>query len=186
MKILVTGSSGHLGEGLMRTVAATPHHAVRLDLIASPFTSVRGSITDRDVVRDCLRGVDAVIHAATLHTPHVATHSRQQFVDVNVSGTLILLEEAVATGVTAFVFTTTTSAFSAALTPPPGASAAWITEDVRPVPQNIYGVTKTPAEDPCELVHRRDGVSCVVLRTARFFPELDDGRAVRDPTRTAT
>ena len=53
-----------------------------------------------------------------------------------------------------FVFTSTTSAFGRALTPPPGAPAAWITEDVAPVPRNIYGVTKTAAEDLCELVHR--------------------------------
>ena len=46
-----------------------------------------------------------------------------------------------------FVFTSTTSAFGRALTPPPGAPAAWITEDVAPVPRNIYGVTKIAAED---------------------------------------
>lgn len=35
--------------------------------------------------------LDAILHLATLHKPHVATHSRQDFVDVNVNGTLILL-----------------------------------------------------------------------------------------------
>ena len=44
------------------------------------------------------RGVDAVLHAATLHKPHVATHSRQDFVDTNITGTLNLLEEAAAAG----------------------------------------------------------------------------------------
>jgi UDP-glucose 4-epimerase len=179
MRVLVTGSSGHLGEGLMRTLAATAHHAVGLDVVASPFTSVRGSITDRELVRDCLRGVCAVLHAATLHKPHIATHSQQAFVDVNILGTLILLEEAVAAGVAAFVFTSTTSAFGAALIPPPGAPAAWITEDVRPVPRHVYGVTKTAAEDLCELFHRRDALPCIVLRTSRFFPEEDDDPDVR-------
>ena len=65
-------------------------------------------------------GVRAVYHAATLHKPHVATHSRQDFVDTNITGTLNLLEEAVAAGVEAFVFTSTTSVFGDALTPPPG------------------------------------------------------------------
>ena len=69
------------------------------------------------------------------------------FVDTNVTGTLNLLEEAVAAGVGRFVFTSTTSAFGRALTPPPGAPAAWVTEDVAPVPRNIYGVTKIAAED---------------------------------------
>ena len=60
-----------------------------------------------------MAGVDAVVHTATLHKPHVATHTRQDFVDTNITGTLNLLEEAVAAGVSSFVFTSTTSAFGA-------------------------------------------------------------------------
>jgi UDP-glucose 4-epimerase len=179
MKVLVTGSSGHLGEALVRTLQNTPHQVVGLDKAESPYTICVGSITDREFVRRCVRGADAVIHAATLHKPHVATHARQDFIDTNITGTLNLLEEAVAAGVGAFVFTSTTSAFGLALTPPPGAPAAWVTEDVRPVPKNIYGVTKTAAEDLCELFHRLHGLACLVLRTSRFFPEVDDDPTVR-------
>jgi UDP-glucose 4-epimerase len=92
MKVLVTGSSGHLGEALVRTLQDAAHHVVGLDTVASPFTSTVGSITDSDTVRQCVRGVDAVLHAATLHKPHVATHARQDFVDTNITGTLTLLE----------------------------------------------------------------------------------------------
>jgi UDP-glucose 4-epimerase len=179
MKVLVTGSSGHLGEALVRTLRDTAHQVVGLDTVASPFTSNVGSITDRDVVRLCMQGVDAVIHTATLHKPHVATHARQDFVDTNITGTLNLLEEAASAGVAAFVLTSTTSAFGRALTPPPGAPATWVTEDVRPVPKNIYGVTKTAAEDLGELFHRLHGVACLILRTSRFFSEEDDDPAVR-------
>jgi nucleoside-diphosphate-sugar epimerase len=77
------------------------------------------------------------------------------------------------------VFTSTTSAFGHALRPPPDRPAAWVTEELRPVPRNIYGVTKTAAEDLCELVHRQHGLPCVVLRTSRFFPEEDDDAAIR-------
>ena len=104
-------------------------------MLESPYTSAVGSIVDRELVRRSVRGVDAVLHAATLHKPHVGSHSRQDFVDTNITGTLNLLEEAVSAGVGSFVFTSTTSAFGRALTPPPGAPAAWITEDVAPVPQ---------------------------------------------------
>jgi UDP-glucose 4-epimerase len=48
-----------------------------------------------------------------------------------------------------------------------------------PVPKNIYGVTKTAAEDLCELHHRVHGLACVVLRTSRFFPEEDDNARIR-------
>ncbi len=179
MKVLVTGSSGHLGEALVRTLQSTLYEVVGLDRIASPYTSCVGSVTDREFVRQCVRGADAILHTATLHKPHIATHSRQDFIDTNVTGTLNLLEEAVGAGVWAFVFTSTTSAFGAALTPSPGAAAVWVTEDVRPVPKNIYGVTKTVAEDLCEMFHRNHKLACLILRTSRFFPEEDDDPAIR-------
>jgi nucleoside-diphosphate-sugar epimerase len=181
MKILLTGSAGHLGEAFARTVQAgtSGHEVLGLDALPSSCTQAVGSIVERDLVRDCMQGVDAVVHTATLHKPHVATHSRQQFVDTNVTGTLVLLEEAVEAGVGCFVFTSTTSVFGRALTPPAGAPAAWITEDVRPVPKNIYGATKHAAEELCELVHRDHGLPCLILRTSRFFPEEDDREEIR-------
>jgi nucleoside-diphosphate-sugar epimerase len=124
--------------------------------------------------------VQAVFHAATLHKPHVATHRRQDFVDTNITGTLNLLEEAVIAGVEAFVFTSTTSVFGDALVPSAGAPAAWVTEEVTPVPKNIYGVTKAAAEDLCRLFHKKHGLACIVLRTSRFFPEEDDNKLVRE------
>ncbi len=180
MKTVITGSAGHLGEALVRTLRAAGGEVLGLDIKPSPTTDAVGSIVDRGFVKACLAGAGAVVHTATLHKPHVATHSRQAFVDTNVTGTLNLLEEAVASGVGRFVFTSTTSAFGAALTPAASEPAAWITEDVTPVPRNIYGVTKTAAESLCELFHRRDGLSCLILRTSRFFPEEDDSAAVRD------
>jgi UDP-glucose 4-epimerase len=178
-KTLVTGSAGHLGEALMRSLRAEGREVVGVDLLESPFTDVVGSIADRELVRRSLDGVSAVLHAATLHKPHVDSHSRQQFVDTNVTGTLNLLEEAVARDVESLVFTSTTSAFGRALVPPPGAPAAWVTEDVVPVPRNIYGVTKTAAEDLCRLVHQDHRLPCLILRTSRFFPEEDDRDEVR-------
>jgi len=180
MRILVTGSAGHLGEALMRTLRESEHDAVGVDVLASPYTDRQGSIVDRDFVRGAMHGVDAVLHAATLHKPHVETHRRQDFIDVNLTGTLNLLEAAAEAKVRAFVFTSTTSAFGRALTPPPGAPAAWLTEEVVPVPKNIYGVTKVAAENLCELAHRDTGMPCLVLRTSRFFPEEDDQPSVRD------
>lgn len=158
----------------MRLLRGTSHEAVGFDVVPGAFTTELGTLVERDTVARALDGCDAVLHAATLHKPHVATHSAQDFVDTNVTGTLNLLEEAVARGGLPFVFTSTTSTFGRALVPPPGEPAAWITEAVRPVPKNIYGVTKTAAEELCELFHLRHDLPCLVLKTARFFPETDD------------
>jgi UDP-glucose 4-epimerase len=180
MKVLVTGSAGHLGEALVRNLLDLQYEVVGLDILASPFTTHAGSIADRSFVQRCMRGVQTVFHAATLHKPHVATHRRQDFVDTNITGTLNLLEEAVAANVESLVYTSTTSVFGDALVPPQEAPAAWITEDVAPVPKNIYGVTKAAAEDLCELFHRNQNLPCIVLRTSRFFPEEDDNPQVRN------
>ncbi|WP_420348130.1 NAD-dependent epimerase/dehydratase family protein [Pelagibius sp.] len=180
MKALVTGSSGHLGEALVRTLRGAGHNVLGLDILPSPFTDRVASVTDREAVRQSMARADVVFHTATLHKPHVVTHSRQDFVDTNITGTLNLLEEAVEVGVEAFIFTSTTSVFGDALVPGPGEPAAWITEDVVPQPKNIYGATKAAAEDLCQLFHRNQGLACLALRTSRFFPEEDDSAAVRD------
>jgi len=180
MKILVTGSAGHLGEALMRGLRETAHEAVGIDLLASKFTTHVGGVADRAFVAHAMRGIDAVLHVATLHKPHVATHSKQDFVDTNVTGTLNLLEEAAKAQVGAFVFTSTTSSFGDAMAPAPGAPAVWVDEDLKPIPKNIYGVTKLAAEDLCSLFHRQHGLPCIVLRTSRFFPERDDQKDARE------
>lgn len=179
MKILVTGSAGHLGEALVRSLLESGEHPTGIDIKASAFTDQVGSITDRDFVEQCMTGVDAVFHSATLHKPHVATHSRQDFVDTNITGTLNLLEAANRAGVGAFIYTSTTSTFGDAMRPSHGGPAVWVNEDLASRPKNIYGVTKTSAETLCELFHRNMSLPCIVLRTSRFFPEDDDNRGKR-------
>ncbi|MEQ1518083.1 MAG: NAD(P)-dependent oxidoreductase [Usitatibacteraceae bacterium] len=179
MRILVTGSTGHLGEALVRTLKGAGHDVIGIDLTPSVWTTASGSITDRAFVSRWMQGVGAVFHTATLHKPHVVTHNKQAFVDTNISGTLNLLEEAASVGVGVFVFTSTTSVFGDALSPATGAPAVWVTEALSPIPKNIYGATKAAAEDLCRLFSRKHRLPCVVLRTSRFFPEADDSREVR-------
>jgi len=174
LKILVTGSSGHLGEALMRVLRERKIDTVGIDLLSAPNTDITGSVTDKSFVGKCMKGITHVLHTATLHKPHIATHGRQQFIDTNITGTLNLLEAAVKEGVQSFVFTSTTSSFGDALVPAPGAPSAWITEETIPIPKNIYGVTKVAAEDLCQLFHRDHQLPCLILRTSRFFPEEDD------------
>src|ERR1700722_8520769 len=180
MRVLVTGSSGHLGEALVRVLSGKGHEVVGAALLPSPYTDVVGSVTDRKLVAECMRGTDAVIHVATLHKPHIATHGYQDFIDTNVTGTLRLLEHAAAAKIGSFVLTSTTSVFGSALNPPRHAPAVWVTEELSPVPKNIYGVTKRAAEDLVELFHLDHGLPCLILRTSRFFAEPDDNPSMRD------
>jgi UDP-glucose 4-epimerase len=185
MQVLVTGSAGHLGEALMRTLRAMSRPALGVDIKPAAFTDRVGSICDRAFVERCMRGVSTVIHAATLHKPHVATHTKQDFIDTNITGTLVLLEAAAAAGVECFLYTSTTSTFGAALSPAAGEPAAWVTQSVAPIPKNIYGVTKLAAESLCELFSRKHNLPTLVLRTSRFFPEDDDDASKRSEYETA-
>lgn len=179
-KILVTGSSGHLGEAIIRVLRSRKIDCRGIDIKESEYTSKTGSIADRMFIKECMKGVNSVIHAATLHKPHAATHSYQDFIDTNLTGTLNLLEEAKLQRVRSFIFTSTTSTFGDMLTPPKDESAIWITEETPSIPKNIYGVTKAAAEDLCQLFSRNHQLPCLILKISRFFPEELDNKYVRD------
>lgn len=176
--VLVTGSSGHLGTALMLSLPSLGYHPLGIDILPSPTTTSVTSITDRQAITKILteNPIQHILHAATLHKPHVDSHTKQDFIDTNISGTLVLLEESSRLNpqIESFVFFSTTSTFGAALSPKPGNPAAWIDETVVPIPKNIYGATKVAAEDMCYLVHRQTNMPVLVLRTSRFFPEQDD------------
>lgn len=120
--------------------------------------------------------IQHILHAVTLHKPHVCSHSKEQFISTNILGTLVLLEESsrFSARVESFVFFSTTSAFGMALSPKPGLPAAWIDESVVPMPKNIYGVTKVAAEGMCALMQKQSGMPVLILCTSRFFLEEDD------------
>lgn len=177
MRVLLTGSSGWLGRFLAPALRTAGHTVTGLDLAPGPETQVVGSVADRRVVdRAMALGIDAVIHTAALHKPDIARYPVQAFVDVNVTGTLNLLQAAKAAGHDRFVMTSTTSLMiSDVIRREEAPQAVWLDEQTGPLaPRNIYGVTKLAAEGLCRLYAAEHGLACVVLRTSRFFPEDDD------------
>ena len=178
MRVLLTGSSGWLGRFLAPRLREAGHAVTGLDVAAGADTDVLGSVADRALVERTFaeHGVEAVIHAGALHKPDIARFPASRFVDVNVTGTLNLLEAAVAAGHDRFVMTSTTSLMiSRAVRDETAPEAVWLDESSGPLaPRNIYGVTKLAAESLCRMHALSGALGCTVLRTARFFPEEDD------------
>ena len=179
-KILVTGTSGHLGEAIARTLTEQRTPYLGVDLRRGSFTQKVGDLANQSFTDTLFKDVNHVIHCATLHKPHVATHTKTQFIAANITSTLNLLEASVKHRIRSFIFTSTTSTFGDAMRPKSGKPAVWVTENLQPIPKNIYGVTKTAAEDLCQLFHRNHNLPCLILKTSRFFMEKDDDPQKRD------
>lgn len=183
MRVLLTGSSGWLGRFLAPRLRAAGHVVIGLDVAPGADTQIIGSVADRTVVERVFsdHGIQAVIHAGALLKPDIVRVPAQDFVEVNVTGTRNLLQAAVSEGLGRFVFTSTTSLMiSKAIRQQATPAAVWLNENSGPLaprnisPRNIYGLTKLAPEQVCLRHHHEKGLNCVVLRTARFFPEEDD------------
>jgi UDP-glucose 4-epimerase len=155
MRILLTGSSGWLGRFLAPRLRAAGHVAIGLDVAPGANTQIVGSVADRVVVERAFTdyGIEAVVHAAALHKPDIGHYHAGAFIDVNVSGTLNLLEAAAAARHDRFVFTSTTSLMiSDSIHRGEVRAAVWLDENFGPLaPRNIYGITKLAAERLCRL-----------------------------------
>ncbi|SEH17902.1 Nucleoside-diphosphate-sugar epimerase [Sphingopyxis sp. YR583] len=183
MRVLLTGSSGWLGRYLAPLLTQKGHEVTGLDVVPGAHTQVIGTVADRPLIDQTMgeHGIEAIIHGGALHKPDIIRYPRQAFVDVNVTGTLNLIEAAVAAGNDRFLFTSTTSLMirSDVRAGAGKAGAWWMDEDFGPIePRNIYGITKLAAEQAVKLVHREHGINVAILRTGRFFPEDDDTHAV--------
>lgn len=132
---------------------------------------VRGDVRDPAALREAVAGVDAIVHTAGPHGMHLAQVSPPGFMDVNVSGTVQLLEAAVEHGVRRFVFSSTVGVLGARLegwSP----SGPWIVDHtVPPLGGNVYVLSKILAEQACDYYARTHGIEVVVLRYGRLREE---------------
>jgi UDP-glucose 4-epimerase len=168
--VLVTGSSGRVGSAIARRLAPD-YQVTGVDLVPGESTTIVGSIEDPAVLARALRGAEAVVHAAALHAPHVGRVPAARFRAVNVDATRRLLDLALANGVRRLVYTSSTSVYGHALVPHGG--ARWVTEELTPLPRDVYDETKLDAEALVRAAATDGRMTCTILRMSRAFPEAE-------------
>lgn len=175
MKILVTGGTGFTGKALVRRLLDLKHQVVALDYKEGHKTQelrdwgaevVIGSVTDKDVVRKCVEGVEVVHHlAAAFREMNVPN---QFYRDVNIGGTRNMLEAAWDAKVRKFIYCSTCGVHGNIDNPPGG-------EDAPIQPADYYQQTKYEAE-PVVLEYVKKGMKATILRPAAIYGPGDPER----------
>ena len=169
---LITGTSGTVGHAVASACHQAGWHVVGIDKVPGPWTTTIADIRDKTAIRHAISGVDAVLHIAALHAPHVGVASAVEFRAVNVAATADLLEQAMNAGVTRFIYTSTTSVYGHSLEP--ADVAIWVDEHLAVSPRDVYDETKLNAES----LVTSSRLDATVLRIARCFNESPSDMAL--------
>ncbi len=169
MRILVTGAAGLIGSAIAERLSGE-HQVVGIDLVPAPGVQIVADCLDVAEWGRNVGAIDAIVHVAALHAPHVGQRSDEDFRRANVEATARLLDFALAARARQFVVTSTTSLYGHALEP--DGCAVWIDEQVEPRPRDIYDETKLEAERL--QASAGSSLTCTSLRMSRCFPEPAD------------
>jgi UDP-glucose 4-epimerase len=152
MRVLVTGGAGFIGSNVVARFVSEGHEVVVLDDLSSgyrrnlaPFPGVRlleGDVSDARAVALAMAGVEVVVHLAASVGNQRSIDNPVRDSEVNVIGTLRLLDAAQRGGARKFVFSSSAAIFGELKTLP-------IREDHPAEPDTPYGVSKLAAEKHC-------------------------------------
>ncbi|MFD7656659.1 NAD-dependent epimerase/dehydratase family protein [Actinosynnema sp. NPDC059797] len=173
-RILITGAAGIVGT-LMRTRLAAPDRVLRLlDIAPLPAASddervelVTASVTDQAAMDAACEGVDAVIHLGG----HSLERPWADILDVNINGTHVVLEAARRAGVGRVVLASSNHAVGYHRR---GEGEA--PDDLSPLPDTYYGVSKVAMEGLGGLYASRYGMDVIAVRIGSCFEKPRDFR----------
>lgn len=178
MKYVVTGGAGFIGSAICDRLVGDGHEVVaidnlstgkreRLEPIMDRLVLIEGDIRDRGAMDAAARGADAIFHQAAL--PSVARSIEDPVAsnEVNVSGTLAVLEAARRARVRRIVYAASSSAYGDTPTLPKR-------EDMKPSPRSPYAASKLAGEHYMEVYGRTFGLGTVSLRYFNVFGPRQD------------
>ena len=171
--ILITGGAGFIGSNLAEALLIEGYFVKIIDNLStgkvenvSPFRNhiefIEGDIRDENLVVKLMTGTDAVFHLAAISSIYHAFKYPSDTVDVNVNGTMNLLEKAARSGVEKFIFASSAAAYGKIEDIP-------LSESYNPAPFSLYGISKVMGEDFLHLFYEHFGLKTVALRFFNVF-----------------
>ena len=172
--VLVTGGAGYVGSVVVdellargfqvRVLDALLHGTVSSLLLpwANPqFEFIRGDVRDPAARGRALQGVDAIVHLAAIVGDPACARDTELAHEVNLNGTVAMLEDAVGAGVERFVFASTCSNYGRTN------GNSFADEEFELAPVSLYAETKVAAE--AEVLQSKDGIVPTCLRFATVY-----------------
>lgn len=170
MRFLVTGAAGFLGSGLANRLAAEGHTVLGVDDLStgdpkalnSGVQFTRGDVNDRPKLWTLMQGVDCVYHlAARVIVPESVLYPRE-YNQVNVGGTVTLMEAMRDVGVRRVVFISSGTVYG-------NQSVQPVKENAIPNPRSPYAVSKLAAEYYTKSIGALWGIETVCLRVFNAY-----------------
>lgn len=178
MNILVTGGAGFIGSHIAHRFVQMGHRVRIFDNLStgklqnlegfeSSVEFVRGDVREAEHLRDAMKGIHVVFHeAAIVSVPYSVEHPQETH-DVNLQGTLNVIQAARAQGARRVVFASSAAVYGVAPEQPKA-------EFLVPSPVSPYGVEKLASEHYLHVAHRLYGLETVALRYFNVFGPRQD------------
>ncbi|MDI6758736.1 MAG: SDR family oxidoreductase [Candidatus Omnitrophota bacterium] len=201
-RFLVTGGAGFIGSHIVQELVKRKHFVRVLDNFSSgkqenlsfftheaggnilrprlrqaQYELIRGDIRDKSTCDSACCGIDYVLHQAALRSVPKSMKYPREYNEVNINGTLNMLEASLKNKVRRFVFASSSSVYGDTNVFPEK-------EGYFPCPISPYALTKLTGEYYCKIFSLHYGLSAVSLRYFNVFGErqsLDDEYAVVIP-----
>ncbi len=172
-RVVVTGGGGFIGSNLVHALVArgdsvavvddfSTGRKVNLAALTGRIEVFEGDIRDRALLKRALNGAQYVLHQAALPSVARSMEAPEDTHDVNVNGTLYVLQAARAAGVQRLVFAASSSAYGETPVLPK-------VETMAPCPISPYGASKQFGETYCQIWTQCFGLQCVALRYFNVF-----------------
>ena len=186
-RVLITGADGFIGSHLTEALVKAGFD-VRAFVLYNSFNSwgwldecdeavkgkfevFTGDIRDPNGVRQAMTGCDLVLHLAALIAIPFSYHSPDTYVDVNIKGTLNVLQAAKELGVARVIHTSTSEVYGSAKFVP-------ITEEHPLQGQSPYSATKIGADQLASSFYASFGLPIVIVRPFNTYGPRQSARAV--------